>query len=93
MIDRLNELSGDELEGASKLYSFFLRALEGEINIAYNVLEMKEFEMAAAKVRAATDKAHLHQYDEAIKLLSEAISQVSSSGQWAMQTLKNHNLL
>jgi hypothetical protein len=93
MLDRLNELSGDELEGASKLYSFFLMALEGEINIAYNVLGMKEFEMAAAKVREATDKAHLNLYEDALKLLSEAISQVASSGQWAMQTLKNHNLL
>ena len=93
MLDRLNELSGDELEGASKLYSFFLMALEGEINIAYNVLGMKEFEMAAAKVREATDKAHLNLYEDALKLLSEAISQVASSGQWAMQTLKNHDLL
>jgi len=93
MLDRLNELSGDELGGASKLYSFFLTALEGEINIAFNVLGMKEFERAAAKVREAADKAHLNQYDEAIKLLSEAISHVASSGQWAMQTLKNHNLL
>ena len=93
MLDRLNELSGDELEGASKLYSFFLTALEGEINIAFNVLGMKEFEMAATKVREAAEKAHLSQYDEAVRLLSEAISQVASSGQWAMQTLKNHNLL
>ena len=93
MLDRLNELSGDELNGASKLYSFFLMALEGEINIAYNALGMKDFETAAARVREASDKAQLRQYDEAMKLLSDAISQVASSGQWAMQTLKNHNLL
>jgi len=93
MLDRLNELSGDELNGACKLYSFFLAALEGEINIAYNVLGMKEFDMAAAKVREAADKAELQQYDEAMKLLSDAISQVASTGQWAMQTLKNHSLL
>jgi len=93
MLDQLVQLSGNELNGASKLYSFFLTALEGEINIAYNVLGMKEFEVAAEKVREATDKARLNQYDDAMKLLSEAISQVASSGQWAMQTLKNHNLL
>ncbi|HKZ95260.1 MAG TPA: hypothetical protein VJ249_11895 [Candidatus Bathyarchaeia archaeon] len=93
MLDQLNELGGDELKGALKLYVFFLAALEGEINIAYNVVGRKEFETAAAKVRDATDKAQLSQYDEAMKLLSEAISQVASSGQWAMQTLKNTNLL
>jgi len=93
MMDRLSELGGDELKGATKIYSFFLEALEGEMLIAYNVLAMKEFETAAAKVREVADKVHLGQYDEAIRLLSEAISQVASSGQWAMQTLKDNGFL
>jgi len=93
LIDRLGELSGDELAGASKMYSFFLEALEGEINIAYNVLGMKEFETAGTKVKEAADRAHYNQYEEAMKLISEAISHVASSGQWAMQTLKTNNLL
>jgi len=93
LLDRLGELNGDELTGASKIYSFFLEALAGEINIAYNVLGIKEFETAGAKVEVAADKAHFNQYEEAMKLISEAISHVASSGQWAMQTLKNNNLL
>lgn len=93
MLDRLSELSGDELKGATKLYSLFLEALEGEIRIAYNVLVMKEFETAAAKVREVAEKVQLEQYNEAMKLLSEAISQVASSGQWAMQTLKDNGFL
>jgi len=93
LLDRLGELSGDELIGASKMYSFFLEALEGEINIAYNVLGMKDFETAGVKVREAADKAHFNQFEEAVKLISEAISHVASSGQWAMQTLKNNKLL
>ena len=93
MIERVSELTGDELKGASKLFSFFLVALESEINIAYNVLERTEFETAAARVREASEKVDLNQYGEAMKLLSEAISHVASTGQWAMQTLKNHNLL
>jgi len=93
MIERLGELTGDESKGASKLFFFFLTALEGEINIAYNVLERTEFESAAVKVKEAAEKVNLSQYDEAMQLLSEAISHVASTGQWAMQTLKNHNLL
>jgi len=93
MLDRLGDLKGDELIGAGKIYSFYLQALEGEINIAYNVLGMKEFAAAAANVREALDKAQLNQYDESMRLLSEAISQIASSGQWAMQTLKNKGLL
>jgi hypothetical protein len=93
MLDRLTELNGDELVGASKMYSFFLEALDGEINIAYNIVGLKDFETAGAKVREAADKAHFNQYEDAMRLLSEAISHVASSGQWAMQTLKNGNLL
>ncbi len=93
MLDRLGELKGDEFTGASKMYTFFLEALEGEINIAYNVVGMKEFEMAGVKVREAEDKTNFNLSEEAMKLISEAISYVASSGQWAMQILKNNNLL
>jgi len=93
ILDRLHELSGDELVGACKMYSFFLEALEGEITLAYNVLKMKDFELASAKVREAAEKAHYNQYEEAMKLIAEAISNVASSGQWAMQTLKNNGFL
>lgn len=93
MLDWLAELKGDELTGASKMYTFFLEALEGEINIAYNVIGMKEFDLAGTKVKGAVDKFNSSQSEEAIKLISEAISHVASSGQWAMQTLRNNNLL
>lgn len=93
MLDRLVELKGDEFAGASKMYAFFLEALEGEIDIAYNVVGMKEFEMAGVKVREAADKSSSDQPEEAMKVISEAISHVASSGQWAMQTLKDNNLL
>jgi len=89
----LAELSGEELAGACKITSFFLDALEGEINLAYNVVGSRDFEAAAIKVREAADKVNYNQYDEAIRLVSEAISNVASSGQSAMQKLKNHNLL
>jgi hypothetical protein len=93
MVDSLSQLTGDELKGASKLYSFFLTALEGETNIALNVVGRSEFETAAGKIREAAEKTGLGQFDEAMKLLSEAISYVASTGQWAMQTLRDNHLL
>ena len=93
MVDSLSELTGDELKGASKLYSRFLAALEGETNIAFNVVGRTEFETAAAKIREAAEKTSLGQYDGVMKMLSQAISNVASIGQWAMQTLKNNHLL
>lgn len=93
LLDRLSELSGDELIGASKIFSSFLEALHGETNIAYNVSGVKDFETASTRVMEALDLVHFNQYEEAMKLISEAISHVASSGQWATQTLKDHNLL
>lgn len=93
LLDRLGDLNGDELTGASKICSFFLEALEGEINIAYNVLGMNEFKSASSLIKEAADKTNFNQYENAIRLISEAISHIASGGQWAMQTLKNHSLL
>lgn len=93
MLERMGELSGDEIIGASKLFSFFLEGLEGEINIAYNVLHMPEFNEANGKVREAADKAKYNQYEEIMMKISEAISSVASSGQWALQVLKDGGLL
>jgi cobyrinic acid a,c-diamide synthase len=86
-------LSGDELTGASKLYSYFLEALEGEINIARNVVGLEDFERAGKKVGEAADKAHYFQYEEAISLLSEAMSSITTSGQRAAEVLKERGLL
>lgn len=93
LLERIGELSGDELAGASKLFSLFLEGLEGEINLAHNVLHMKEFEETGGKVREASDKAQYNQYEEAMQKISEAISSVAGGGQWALQVLKDSSLL
>lgn len=93
MLDYLSNIEEGELAGACKMYAFFLEALEGEINMAHNVVGTKDFEMAGIKVRDAVDKCNSNQSEDAMRLISEAISHVASSGQWAMQTLKDNNLL
>lgn len=93
LLERISALSGDELSGASKLYSFFLEALEGEINIARNVLGLEDFKKAGRKVGEAADKAHYLQYEEAMSLLSDAMSSITTSGQKAAEVLKEKGLL
>jgi hypothetical protein len=93
MLERIGKLKDNELVGASKLFSFFLDGLQGEVNIAHNVLHMDEFERTGGKVREVADMAHNSQFEEALHKISEAISSVASSGQWALQVLKNSNLL
>ena len=92
-MERISALSDDELSGASKLYSYFLEALEAEINIARNVLGLQDFKKAGRKVGEAADKAHYFQYEEAMSLLSEAMSSITTSGQKAAKVLKEKGLL
>ncbi len=92
-MERISALSDDELSGASKLYSYFLEALEAEINIARNVLGLQDFKKAGRKVGEAADKAHYFQYEEAMSLLSEAMSSITTSGQKAAKVLKERGLL
>jgi len=75
------------------MYSFFLEALDGEINIAYNVIGRQDFLQAGEKVNTAIEKTQQGQFEEAIRQVSEAISAVASSGQWAMQVLKDNGFL
>lgn len=93
LLDRISALSDDELSGASKLYSYFLEALKGEVNIASNVSGQQDFEKAGRKVGEAADKAHYFHYEEAMNLLSEAISSITTSGQKAAEVLKGKGLL
>ena len=93
LIEQMGELKGEELNGANKVLALFLDSLQGEINIALNVSGRRDFEAAGEKVKAASEKMHNLQSEEAIRLVSEAISSVATSGQWAMQTLKEKGFL
>jgi hypothetical protein len=87
------ELKGDEQNGAAKLFRWYLESLLGEINIAHNIVGRDDFEAAGNKVTTAIEKAQAGLYEETIRLISEAISAVASSGQWSMQILKDSGFL
>jgi len=70
-----------------------LDAVLGEINIAHNVIGRQDFLQTGEKVQAAIEKAQQGRFEEAIRHVSEAISAVASSGQWAMQILKENGFL
>jgi hypothetical protein len=93
LLQKLDELEGDELAGAEKLMLSFLDALTGEINIAHGVLGLRNFEEAKTKILEAKELVRLHKYLEATSRLSGAISSVTTSGQRVMQMLKEKKLL
>lgn len=93
LLEYIIELKGDEQSGANKLFRWYLDALLGELNIAHNVVGRQDFLQAGEKVTAAIEKTQAGLFEEAIRLVSEAISAVASSGQWSLQVLKDNRLL
>ena len=93
LLDFIIELKGDEQSGANKLFRWYMDAVLGEINIAHNVVGRQDFLQASEKVQAAIEKTQQTRFEEAIRQVSEAISSVASSGQWAMQILKDNGFL
>lgn len=89
----MSDLKGDEQSGANKLFQWYLDAVLGEINLAHNVIGRQDFLQASEKVAAALERVQQGLFEEAIRQISEAISTVASSGQWAMQVLKDNGFL
>jgi len=93
LLEFVIELRGDEQVGARRLLVLYLDALMGEINIANNVVGRHDFVQAGEKVMVARERVLHGGFEEAILLVSGAISSVASSGQWAMQVLKDNGFL
>ena len=93
LVEYAIELKGDEQNGASKLFRWFLESLLGEINIAHNIVGRDDFQTAGEKVTLVIEKAKEGLFEETIRLISEAISAVAGSGQWSLQILKDSGFL
>jgi len=93
LLGEIGELNGDELAGAEKLMLSLLRALQGEVMIAHNVLGMQNFKEASDKVAEVAKKVRSHEYLEATRRISEAISLITTGGQQATEVLKEKSLL
>jgi len=92
LLERLETLKDSELEGAKKLMLSFLEALESEIKMARSVSGQKNFEQVATKVREATERTRVNEYEEAFRCISEAISATTTSGQSALKLLKDNGI-
>jgi len=93
LLEETQNLKENENEGAKRLALSFLNALQGETQMAYNVSREKNFEQAAMKVWETAERVRSGEYLEAIQCVSEAISITTTSGQPALQLLKERELL
>jgi len=93
LLEKLNEMEGDELAGAQKMMLSFLDFLAGEITLAHGVLGLQNFEEARTKILDTTGKIWSQDYLGATNNISKALSFITTSGSRAMQILKEKNLL
>ena len=61
------DLKDDEQNGANKLFRWYLDAVIGEINIAYNVIDMQNFLQASEKMKTAKERVNLMLFQDAIR--------------------------
>jgi hypothetical protein len=93
LLEFLGTLRDEEIEGAEKLLTAFLNALIQEVYIAANATEAKGFKDVTAKLEETIEQVKQHNYDEAMKLVSEAISLATTGGSQAAETLKEKGLI
>ena len=93
LLEQINGLKNGELVGAEKIMFAYINALQGEIRIAQNAVKLQGLEEARMNVDKATEKIRSHEYSEATRCVSKAISAITTIGQKAAETLKGRGLL
>ncbi|MEM3770517.1 MAG: hypothetical protein QXG76_04950 [Candidatus Bathyarchaeia archaeon] len=82
-----------EMAGAEKLLAAYLNALIGEVNIAANTSQVEGFRDITSKLQKAVEQVRQHNYTIVQRFISEAISMATTHGNWAVQILKEKNLI
>ena len=93
LLDVLDGMRDEEISGAEKLLVAYFNALIREVNIAANVSEVQGFQDVSAKLDETVKQTRQHNYGDAMKLVSEAISITTTNGNKAAETLKEKDLI
>lgn len=93
MLEVLETLGNNEITGAEKLMVAYFNALIREVNIAANASGEPNFRKVGEKLEEAVEQITQHNYNNARKLVSEAISLATTSGSQAAEVLKNKDLI
>ena len=93
LLELLGGLTDVEIAGAEKLLIAYFNALIMEVNIAANASQIEGFRNIAAKLNEAIEQTGQHNYANAERRISEAISIATTHGSGAAQTLKDKGLI
>ena len=93
LLDALENMREDEVAGAEKILVLYFDALILEVNIATNASGEKGFKNVSEKLDDMIEQTLQHNYAEAIKLVSDAISITTTNGSSAAEILRKRNLI
>jgi len=93
LLETVSSIKEEEKAGADKLLIAYINALILEVNIAANASGVQEFREINAKLEEVTKNIAQHNYLNAMKLVSEAISMATTRGNKAAETLKEKDLI
>lgn len=93
LLETLKSMEDKNTVGAEKLMVAHLNALIREVNIAANASGIEGFREVNVKLENAVQQIEKHDYVNAAKLVSRAISITTTRGHHAAQTLRDKDLI
>jgi len=93
LLETLNTMGDEDIVGAEKLMVAYFNALIREVNIAANASGVEGFKEVNVKLEDAVQQIKQHNYVNATKLVSGAISITTTNGHQAAQTLREKALI
>lgn len=93
LLEVLKDMTDEEIVGAEKLLISYLNALIKEVNMAGNASGVRKFQEVSLKIEEVVEQTKQHNYANAVKLVSEAISLTTTGGHQAAHVLKEKGLI
>ena len=93
LLEALTDMTDEEIVGAEKLLVAYFNALIKEVNIATNASKVQGFQEVSTKLEEAIQQTRQHNYTNAERLVSEAVSITTTNGSRAIQVLKEKSLI
>jgi hypothetical protein len=93
LLDALEDLKEGERAGGLKMFSFFIKSVTSEMQLATNVMEDSTWARLSEQLNLMEGYARLGQIEAARQELSHSLSRVTTSSGRAMAYLKEADLL
>jgi hypothetical protein len=93
LLEVLSDMEDFEVAGAEKILNAYLNALIGEVNIAASASGVQDFQNVKNRLREVIEQIKGHNYANALKIISEAVSMTTTNAHQAAETLVEKGLI